>query len=250
MDDLDKTVVSGGGSSMPPGGDGDDSDKTMVAGGMPSMPPLSGSEPFYKIWIRAVTKPNEQTYADIAESADSNTRQAYLWVFLASVVGNFLVFLASGVVSLFSGTQDTTTAIATMICGGPIAGIVVTIIFVIDVAIFQWVGKMFKGVATFNQLLYTLAAIAAPISLVAGALGALSSIPLVGLCFSILSIVLLLYTIYLNITPIKSRNKFGWGEAAGTVLIPAVVFGCLCGCLAFAATTLLGASVGSILSGY
>jgi len=56
-----------------------------------STPPTP--EPFYQTWIKAITKPNEQTFAEIANSPDAGPNKAYLWVFLSSLASFFLVML-------------------------------------------------------------------------------------------------------------------------------------------------------------
>jgi hypothetical protein len=42
---------------------------------------------------------------------------------------------------------------------------------------------------------------------------------------------------------IKGVTKVSWGGAAATVLIPAVIFGCICGCLAGALSFALRAVI-------
>jgi len=205
-------------------------------------------EPFYTTWIKAVTKPNEQTYAEIGASPDATPGKAYLWVFLASLVSYFFIM---GISMIFSAAQygtDLTTALIGIVCAVPIVAAIITGFFALDIAIIQWVAKMFKGTGSYNQLVYAVAAWNAPISLVSGLVGGLSSIPYVGMCLSILSIGLSIYAIVLMVMSVKGVNKFGWGEAIGSVLIPGIVIGLLCGCLVIGILMLLGPAIGDVFS--
>jgi hypothetical protein len=61
----------------------------------------------------------------------------------------------------------------------------------------------------------------------------LGTVPYVNYCTGIVSLLLSLYILYIQITAVKAVNRFGWGPAAGSVLIPAFVIIFICGCLAF-----------------
>ena len=57
-------------------------------------PTMSGApEPFYQTWIKALTKPSSQTYAEFAMSPNAKATTAYLWYFIAMVVQLFLASL-------------------------------------------------------------------------------------------------------------------------------------------------------------
>ena len=221
----------------------------------PSNDPMltpSAPEPFYQVWLKAVTKPNEQTYADIANSPDANPNKAYLWVFLTYLVTYFLVILAtmlggSSQYGVDMGSVLGGSAIA-LLCVAPIGAGLGVLIFAINAAIIQWVAKLFKGVGNYNQLVYAFGAILAPIGLVSGVISALSVIPYIGMCFSFLSFAVSIYTIVLMVMAVKGVNKFGWGEAAGSVLLPGLVIGLVCGCLVIGSLMLMGPVIGDVFS--
>jgi hypothetical protein len=210
-------------------------------------------EPFYQTWIKAVTKPNEQTFAEIANSPDASPNKAYLWVFLSSLVSFFLVILAS---TLFGASSQYGVDIRSimggsmiaLLCAAPIGAAVGVLFFALDIAIIQWVAKMFKGAGSYNQLVYAVAAFSAPIGIVSGVISALSAIPYIGVIFSIISLGVSIYAILLMVMAVKGVNKFGWGEAVGSVLLPGIVIGLLCGCLVFAAMMLLAPFIGDVFS--
>jgi hypothetical protein len=209
----------------------------------------TGVAGWFSIWMNAVTKPNEQTFVDIANSPNVKASTAYTWVFIGALVGGFLSLLVQGaLISSILGDAGVgnggfaATAIG-VICGAPIGAVVGVIVFAIFAAIVQWIAKMFKGQGTYEQLLYTLAAISVPFALINGVLTLLTAIPFVGACFGIVSLGVSLYALYLNITAVKAVNRFGWGEAAGSVLLPGFVFACCVFVVVFGMTA-LGVAVG------
>ena len=223
-----------------------ESSNTPIFDSTPAAP-----EPFYKVWLKAVTKPNEQTYAEIANSSGASPTKAYLWLAISYI---FTFFVSMLVFSFTSSSQygDFGEALGgsviALICGAPIGAVIGLLIYALEVAIVQWVAKLFKGTGSYNQLIYAFAAFTAPLTLVSGVLSAFSLIPFIGLCFSIISIGIGLYSIFLMITAVKGVNKFGWGEAAGSVLLPGLVLIFVCGCLTIGILMLLGPVIGDVFS--
>ncbi len=223
-----------------------ESSNTPIFDSTPAAP-----EPFYKVWLKAVTKPNEQTYAEIANSSGASPTKAYLWLAISYI---FTFFVSMLVFSFSSSSQygDFGEALGgsaiALICGAPIGAVIGLLIYALEVAIVQWVAKLFKGTGSYNQLIYAFAAFTAPLTLVSGVLSAFSLIPFIGLCFSIISIGIGLYSIFLMITAVKGVNKFGWGEAAGSVLLPGLVLVFVCGCLTIGILMLLGPVIGDVFS--
>jgi len=216
-----------------------------------SMPSGSGPTPFYQVWINALTKPNEQTFAAMANSGDAKATTAYLWVFAGSLVQIFFSALvqsammrnllqqvgSNGNGGQFGGGGIGARLIGA-ICGAPVGAVIVTLFFAIGIYIIQWIAKMFGGKGTPDQLAYTMASIAAPYSIIAGLFILLSAIPFVGLCFSVILGIAGLYVLVLQVMAIKGVNQFGWGQAIGSLFIPGLVIGIFCGCLAFGAVAL------------
>lgn len=222
----------------------------VSAGGSPGM---AG---WLSTWVSAVTKPNEQTYAVLAAHPDaaSNSR-AFMWVFIAGTVAALINGVLSailtlagfgadaGIASFFGGDANRGIAFTfgVTICSSPVAGAIGALAFAIFTGIVQWVARLFKGTGSFSQLAYTLAAIAVPFTFISSFLSPFSVVPYVGYCVSAISFLLGLYALVLEIMAVKGVNKFGWGEAAGSVLLPsllviccAVVFGVAMGALGVA----------------
>lgn len=224
-------------------------------------PIAAGVAGWFSIWMEAVTKPNEQTYAKIASSPNAKTSTAFLWVFISSLISFFVASLVQGAimgqmmqeigVEGFSGGGIGTTLIIA-ICGAPVGAIFSVLVFAIFTGVVQWVAKMFGGTGTFEQLAYVFAAITVPFTLVGAVLTLLGAIPYVGFCFGILSILVSLYVIVLEIMAVKGVNQFSWGAAIGSIFIPGLVIVFVCGCLvtfgSIGIMRLLGPKIGNTFS--
>lgn len=199
--------------------------------------PMSPGGPtsIFQTWVNALTKPSEQTFADIAASPNAKSTNAFLWVFVGSLVNFFLVSLVpnrltnqfmsqfginSGVSTSFGST------LVTAICGAPIMAILSVIAFAIFTGVVQWIAKMFGGTGTFDQLAYAIAAVTVPFSFVSGALSLLGAIQYVGYCFGFIGLVAGIYALVLQVMAVKGVNRFGWGQAAGSYFLPFFVFVC------------------------
>ena len=102
---------------------------------MPSNTPVMESKPgpagWLPVWIKAVTKPYEQTFVDITEHPDVSSKTAYIWVFIAGTISGIIqafsttIRMASGVGSqlqqipgLEQYLPQTTVGVAVMVNGG------------------------------------------------------------------------------------------------------------------------------------
>jgi hypothetical protein len=220
-----------------------------------STPPAP--QPFYQVWIKALTKPNEQTFAEIAASPNAKMTTALLWVFIGSLASFFLSSLVQNAAmkSLLNqygmGGQYGDTMGSTLIqavCGAPIVAIISTIFFAIGIYIFQWIARMFGGKGTSDQLAYAMAAISAPFSIISSVFGLLGAIPYIGLCFSLIVLLMVIYILVLEVMAIKGVNQISWGAAIGTLFIPTLVVLFVCGCLVIGTLMLLGPVIGDVFS--
>jgi hypothetical protein len=202
----------------------------------PMLPPPAGLSAWLSTWREAITRPSEQTFARIAQSPQAKSTTALLWIFLTSLLSSFLASLVQGVMfrqmmqnSDFGLDQfggEPANALIATICGAPIAAVILTVVFAVFVGIVQFIAKMFGGTGTFDQLAYAIGAVVAPYYLISGLLALLSAIPYVGFCFGLLGLIALLYVIVLEVMAVKGVNQFGWGQAAGSVLIPFFALAC------------------------
>lgn len=231
----------------------------QIPSNSPMMESASGAAGWLPTWIKAVTKPNEQTFIEIASSPEASSKTAFIWVFIAGTLSG----LVSGLMQLilqFAGFQSQGygqfaagrgigASFGIAICGAPVAGLLSVLFFAIGVAIMQWVAKLFGGTGTFEKLAYALAAISVPVSLVSMFLTPLSAIPYLGICIGLLGFGVGLYALFLQITAVKAVNGFGWGSAIGSVLLPGVVIGLVCACIVIAGLAILGPKIAEIFGG-
>ncbi len=220
-------------------------------------PSSGGSKSFFQVWIDALTKPSERTFAEMASSPNAKATTAYIWVFITALIELFFSFLINGALvrrafeqggyggSLPGGGVG--IALIGAVCGGPIAAVIGTIFFAIGAALIQWIAKMFGGKGTNDQLTYSFGAIAAPFYLISTVFVLLGAIPFVGICFRIVLYLAALYVFVLEIMAVKGVNQFGWGQAIGSVLIPVVVVFLVCCCLGAIASAAFGAAFKGLL---
>lgn len=239
----------------------------QIPSNTPVMEPKPGIAGWFQVWMTAVTKPSEQTFVDLTESTNATSKTAYIWVFIAGTISGILqailraIYTATGTTPQLpipgleqympSSTGDAGSMGITLVvtlCLSPVAGMVYTLFFALAVAITQWVAKLFGGLGTYDKLLYALAAIAVPFTLVSSVLALFGAIPFVGVCLGILSFGLGLYALVLQIMAVKGVNRFGWGQAIGSVLIPGLVVFVFCCCVVFGLSMLLGPVIGDVFN--
>lgn len=236
---------------------------------LPSNMPVMESKPgvagWLQVWVTAVTKPSEQTFIDLTESSSATVKTALIWVFIASTISAIFqsilqaVYAAMGVTPQIPipGLEEYTQSAAAGsigsallgICFSPLVGVIGVLFFALVVAVIQWVAKLFGGFGTFEKLAYAFAAIGAPVSLTTSALTLLSAIPYIGLLFSTLSFGVSIYAMVLQVMAVKGVNRFGWGPAVGSVLIPWLIVVFLCCCIVVAGLAILGPAIGSVFEG-
>lgn len=224
----------------------------------PSNMPVMASKPgvagWFSIWMKAVSKPSEQTFVEIAESPDAKMQTAFIWVFIAGTITALVSGIVQGITAFMGGApalppipgleqyidpsmleQSSSSPMVTLItgiCGAPVAGLIAIPFFALGVAIVQWIAKLFKGEGSFEKLAYAYGAITVPVSLVSAVLTLFSVIPFIGACFGFISLGVSIYAIVLQVFAVKAVNRFpSFGPAVGAVLIPTFVifvFACLC----------------------
>ena len=232
---------------------------------MPSSSGAPGPAGWLSIWLKAVTKPSEQTFVDITESPNANSKTAYIWVFIAGTISAILQAFASAIYTA-AGTSSPLQQIPGLeqyipqstgggggvgaaliggLCASPVAGLLSIVFFAIFVAIIQWIAKLFGGSGTYDKLLYAFAAITVPVSVVSSLLAILSAIPFVGICTGVISFGLSIYALVLQVMAVKGVNRFGVGQAVGSVFIPGCVVFIICACVIAAGVMLLGPVIGN-----
>jgi len=195
----------------------------------PMLPARSSS--ILQTWTNAITKPNEQTYAQLAASPEAKTSTALLWVFIASLVQSLIAIPMQGriMAQMMQGTgleNQAGPGLVGILCGAPIAAVVTVVFFSAFTGIVQWVAGLFGGKGSFEKLAYVFAAITVPFTLLSALITLLSAVPYVGACFGIIGLLAGLYVLVLQVMAVKGVNQFDWLPAAGSLLLPFIAFIC------------------------
>jgi hypothetical protein len=221
----------------------------------PNAPMLSsGSSSIFQTWMNAITKPNEQTYVQIAASPEAKLNTALLWVFVGSLVQSLIGFILQGTImrQMMQNSGLEVPAVAPsligVLCGAPVAAVMSVAVFAVFTGIVQWVAGLFGGTGSFEKLAYVLAAITVPFSLIGSLLTLLAVIPYVGWCLGIVGFFAGLYVLVLQVMAVKAVNQFGWGPAAGSLLLPFFVLLCCIFAVIFALAAVLGPAMQDIFN--
>ena len=195
----------------------------------PMLPVRSSS--ILQTWMNALTKPNEQTYAQLAASPEAKTSTALLWVFIGSLIQSLIAIPMQGriMAQMMQGTgleNQAGPGLVGILCGAPIAAVITVVFFSAFTGIVQWVAGLFGGKGSFEKLAYVFAAITVPFTLLSALITLLSAIPYVGLCFGIIGLLAGLYVLVLQVMAVKGVNQFDWLPAAGSLFLPFIAFIC------------------------
>ena len=231
----------------------------------PLIVPAPGVAGWLPVWTKAVSQPSEQTFIELTERPDAVSKTAFIWVFLAATLSTIVVGILSVILQAMGfssmpaipgleqytspgGAQGTSiiSSLIASLCAAPVAGIFAVIFFAIGVGLVQWIAKLFGGAGTFDKLAYAVGAISVPLTLVTTILSPFSVIPVLGVCTGLLSLGAGIYGLVLQVMAVKGVNRFGWGAAIGSVLLPWLVIVLLCVCVVGVTLMLLGPAISEV----
>jgi len=172
-------------------------------------------------YIRVLTKPSAQTFAEEMGKAD----WAMVWIQLLAIalIGTILGFIRSAIglaaANSFSNTSgfNANAILALSVGGSTFSFISIPVAFFIVVGIQYLLAKAFQGQGRFLTQSYTTLLYQTPIYIASFLLGL---IPILG---GLVGIVLYIYSIVLNVFAIMAVHRLSGGKATGVVLIPIVV---------------------------
>lgn len=208
---------------------------------------MTSDEPWYRLFIKAVTKPNVATYEEIANHPDVSLGKALTWLFGASIIGGIISAILTTVFGLINSLISGGSAVdelayslgfgfGFLLCGIPI----VMVLFVIFNGITHGIAKLLGGTGEFEQLLFTVATYTVPISIVTSIINSIPYIGFIGLFIS-------LYAIALNVISVKAVHELDWGRSVAASLLIPIIFACLAVCV-IVLLTLMGPAIGSVFS--
>ncbi|HET7011833.1 MAG TPA: Yip1 family protein [Anaerolineales bacterium] len=216
--------------------------------GQPSIAPVLSPQPWYQVWMDAITKPNVEAYEALVSRPGVSMGRAILWVFASSLLGSaialVMMFVFRGFDPLSSQTApsgDPGSYLVSLACLAPVAAVVSVLGLMLIAGISHMVARALGGSGTYPQLVYATAAYSSPITLVSSVI---SSFPVV----SCLGLPIALYAIFLNILAVKAVHRISWGRAV--VSSTAVIAGLLAlfACVVIVLLALLGPAIGEVFS--
>ncbi|MBI9049143.1 MAG: YIP1 family protein [Anaerolineaceae bacterium] len=201
------------------------------------------NRPMIQTWIDALTNPNTEMYAELAQAENAKTNTAWLWVFIGALVGAVISSILTAIFGNPAMTQiasmigETSAEIPLeqtgigsiligIVCGAPLGALLGTLFFALGIVIQNWIANMFGGEGSLDSFAFVYAAFSAPIGIVTSTLAA---IPFVG---PLLSGLVGLYSLYLAALTLHVVKRLSWGKAIIVLLIPLILVAILFGCLA------------------
>jgi hypothetical protein len=187
-------------------------------------------------YIRVLTKPSAQTFAEEMGKAD----WAMVWIQLLvlAILGTILGFIRAAIglagSSFVSNNQFNPAALlALSVSGSTFSFISVPLAFFILVGIQYLLAKAFQGQGRFLTQGYTTLLFQVPIYIASFILGL---IPILG---GIAGLALLIYSWVLNVFAIMAVHRLSGGKASAVVFIPIIVVGLLLFLCIFAIAAIL-----------
>ncbi len=202
------------------------------------------SRKWYEIWRDVWTNPGLEAFWSILKERDHSATRGLIWIGVTSLVLGLAGAVVSGplynnITGQLPSVLSAGEAVLTGVCTVVLAPIFTIISMIILTAVFHFIAKLFKGNGTWGDLVFCIATVVAPASIISGVLGIIWQLVsqvqilffLVAIFFGIIGIALAIYNIILYILAIRAAENVGTGGAIGTVLIPIgviVVLGICC----------------------
>lgn len=205
---------------------------------------------WHEVWMEVVTHPSRDSFRLILSDPGAGPARAYFWVGILGIIFAILEV----VVMQFTGSPQlaelptgyTGFYMACLVISTPIMSVVGLALMA---AITRGIAGLFGGQGNYNNLVYCLAAVQAPISIVGillslissaitsgaasgGSLESLNTGYLAALCVLPFSLAIGIYSFILDVLAIDTVEKIGTGKAVLTLLLPGIVvvlivFGCV-----------------------
>jgi len=168
-----------------------------------------------KVWISVFTRPSTKTFEWILRDPGASPRRAYLWIFISALIGAIITSVYS-MLGFTPGLGESAPSFIPLLCA-PVIAVVSILGVAFSVWVIQWIaGRFFGGSGSYASLIYAIAAIVAPTTIITSLIG---GIPYV----NCLLLPLVIYGYVLAVMAVKAVNQFGWGQAVISYFAPTVV---------------------------
>lgn len=182
-----------------------------------------------EVWTAAITKPRVETYEELLRDTNASPQRAYIWLFLTTLA----VWLISTIVSMndpqtiaelqqanpqMAAVMDSGSLLVGMLCIAPfIVGL--SLAFIVLIArgmqfVANQIGPLEKTQGRWQDILYIMATIAAPMNIV--------SLIFVFIPIPILPLIVSIYQIYLYVLGIRAIFGFRTTQALMVFLVPPI----------------------------
>lgn len=191
------------------------------------------SRKWYEIWRDVWMNPGVEAFRSILKERDHSATRGLIWVGITSLVlglsGAIIsIPVLSSTTSQFPSFLGTGELVITSVCTVILTPIFTIISMMILTGIFHLIAKLFGGNGTWGDLVFCLAAVVAPASIISGVLGTVGGLfsqvrvlfYLIAILFGIIALALAIYNIILYVLALKASENVGTGGAIATLLIP------------------------------
>jgi hypothetical protein len=188
---------------------------------------------WYEIWRDVWTNPGVEAFWSILKERNHSATRGFIWIGVTSLVLGLAGALTSGPIyssinSQVPGFISTGQTFLTAVCTVILAPIFTVISMMILTGIFHLIAKLFHGNGTWGDLVFCVATVVAPASIISGVLGTVWGLVsqiqilffLVGIFAGVIGVALTIYIIVLYVLALKASENVGTGGAIATLLIP------------------------------
>jgi hypothetical protein len=152
-----------------------------------------------KIWTQALLRPTPAGYADLFDEPNDERRTPLAWLVTGGMV--------AAAVNMINYQAPVEVVALTLICALALFPMVTIVVTVMTARSALWFSRQFGGGGSLDQMLYALAAITAPMSILSAAAYLVPS-------GNLLAYALSLYWVYLTVLAVKVVTGLRWGQAA------------------------------------
>lgn len=209
---------------------------------METLPPATTLDrKWNEIWMDVWTHPGEEVFRNLLKERDHRATRGFIWMAVSSLI--LAVATGIGYIPVYHrlATQLGTTQNTGLLFGGAVfTNLICSIILVpisaiiglaISSGIYHLISKLFRGDGNYGDLIFSMAAVAAPASLISG----IMTIPVIlftnfpaiwwmfAILVGILSVSLGIYVIVMNINAVRGVENIGTWQAVLTIFLPVIV---------------------------
>lgn len=200
--------------------------------------PEAPSLKWYEVWREVFLHPSVATFERILADPKASSTRAFLWVAVMGVIAGVIQALVNQATGIFNTAESGGLKfLSSFVCGIFVAPIAAVVFLALGTFITHVIARALGGTGLYDRLLYCMAAISAPSTLVSvifailGAAGQVGTRSLLAICVAPFSLAFGIYTIVLEVLALRAAERLTTGRAILTLLMPLILFiilGVLC----------------------